>query len=46
VYNERGTLKESINGFQFSATGVRVNPTSRTGWVNGPLGDQLQEFSY
>jgi hypothetical protein len=51
VYNESGTLEESINGFSFDASTVipvriSINPTSRTGWVNGPQADQLQEFSY
>jgi hypothetical protein len=51
VYNESGTLEESINGFSFDASTVipvriSINPTSRTGWVNGPQVDQLQEFSY
>ncbi len=51
VYNESGTLEESINGFSFAASTVipvhiSINPTSRTGWVNGPEVDQLQEFSY
>lgn len=52
IYNESGTLEESINGFNFSdasaVTPVRIsiNPTSRIGWVNGPQADQLQEFSY
>jgi hypothetical protein len=52
VYNESGTLEESINGFNFSDAAtvipvrISINPTSRTGWVNGPQVDQLQEFSY
>ena len=51
VYNESGTLEESINSFSFDASTVipvriSINPTSRTGWVNGPQVDQLQEFSY
>jgi hypothetical protein len=52
VYNESGTLEESINGFSFSDAStvipvrISINPTSRTGWVNGPQVDQLQEFSY
>jgi hypothetical protein len=52
VYNESGTLEESINGFNFSDAGtvipvrISIHPTSRTGWVNGPQADQLQEFSY
>jgi hypothetical protein len=52
VYNQSGTLEESINGFSFSDASsvipvrISVNPTSRIGWVNGPQADQLQEFSY
>jgi hypothetical protein len=52
VYNESGTLEESINGFSFSDAStvipvrISINPTSRIGWVNGPQADQLQEFSY
>ena len=52
IYNESGTLEESINGFSFSDSStvipvrISINPTSRTGWVNGPQADQLQEFSY
>jgi hypothetical protein len=52
VYNESGTLEESINGFNFSdgstviPVRISINPTSRIGWVNGPQADQLQEFSY
>jgi hypothetical protein len=52
IYNESGTLEESINGFSFSDASsvipvrISINPTSRTGWVNGPQADQLQEFSY
>jgi hypothetical protein len=52
VYNESGTLEESINGLNFSDSSsvipvrISINPTSRTGWVNGPQADQLQGFSY
>jgi hypothetical protein len=52
VYNESGTLEESINGFNFSDAAtvipvrISINPTSRIGWVNGPQADQLQGFSY
>jgi len=52
VYNESGTLEESVNGFNFSDDStvipvrISINPKSRTGWVNGPQADQLQEFSY
>jgi hypothetical protein len=52
VYNESGTLEESINGLNFSDAStvipvrISINPKSRIGWVNGPQADQLQEFSY
>jgi hypothetical protein len=52
IYDESGTLEESINGFNFSDAStviqvrISINPTSRIGWVNGPQADQLQEFSY
>jgi len=52
VYNESGTLEESINGLDFSNAStvipvrISINPTSRIGWVNGPQVNQLQEFSY
>lgn len=53
VYQENGTLLESINGFGFTAAGdyvipvrIAIDPNKRTGWVNGPQANQLQEFSY
>jgi hypothetical protein len=53
VYDENGGFVESIDGLNFTynsvlAIPVRIalNPNTRTGWVNGPLVDQLQEFSY
>jgi hypothetical protein len=53
VYAENGDFVESIDGFDFTDAGflvipirISINPNSRTGWVNGPGGDQLQEFSY
>lgn len=53
VYKEDGTLLESINGFNFSDAGglvipirISINPKARSGWVNGPGVNQLQEFSY
>ncbi|HLY02815.1 MAG TPA: hypothetical protein VKR56_10030 [Candidatus Cybelea sp.] len=53
VYEEDGTLLESINGFGFAYAGdfvipvrISINSTARTGWVNGPGSNQLQEFSY
>jgi hypothetical protein len=52
VYDEHGKLVEYINGFnffnQFSVVvpHLAVNPSNRTGYVNGPNLNQLQEFTY
>lgn len=52
VYNEKGKLVEYINGFDFLNQNsvvvprVAVNPANRSGYVNGPNPDELQEFSY
>ena len=52
VYDENGSLIETINGFSFSNRfsalfeRVEVNATQRTGYVNGPNANQLQEFTY
>jgi hypothetical protein len=52
VYDERGHFIEAITGFSFSnafrAVPVRVavNPSTRTGYVDGPGVNQLQQFFY
>jgi hypothetical protein len=53
VYDENGGFVESIDGLNFTyndnlAIPVRIaiDPNTRTGWVNGPTVNQLQEFSY
>lgn len=52
VYDEKGSLIESIPGFHFSNSStvvpirVAVNPARRTGWVDGPGIDQIQQFFY
>lgn len=52
VFREDGTLVESINGFNFSNrfsvifTRIALNPAKRTGYVDGPNVNQLQEFRY
>jgi len=53
VYDENGDLVESIDGFNFTDAGflvipvrIAINPSARTGWVNGPSDNQLQQFSY
>ena len=52
VYDEHGKLVEYINGFDFFSPysvvvpHLAVNPSNRTGYVNGPNPSQLQEFTY
>ena len=52
VYDEKGKLVESINGFNFLDQSsvvvprVAVNPANRTGYVDGPNPNQLQGFAY
>lgn len=52
VYDESGNVVESITGFSFSnrfsvvPLRIAVNPSTRTGWVDGPGIDQLQQFHY
>ena len=52
VYDTAGNLKETLNGFSFSNTfnvipmHIALNPTSRSGYVDGPANGQLQLFTY
>jgi len=47
VYDEKGNLKETINGFTFlDGASMKVNPKLRIGYVNGPTVTQLQQFFY
>ncbi len=54
VYDIEGNLVESLNGFNFSdefnviGTHITVNPTTRTGYVDGPDSGvtELQQFTY
>jgi hypothetical protein len=53
VYDEKGNLKETINGFNFNTNlppsfGLKIvlNPTKRIGWVQGANPNQLQQFFY
>ena len=52
VYDEHGKLVEYLDGFNFInnytpvVPHLAVNPSSRTGYVNGPALNQLQEFTY
>ncbi len=52
VYDEKGNLIETINGFNFLnlfspvVPHLAVNPSQRIGYVNGPNQNELQEFAY
>jgi hypothetical protein len=53
VYEETGNLIETINGLSFENANfppnilkIVVNPSRRIGWVNGPNGNQIQQFFY
>jgi hypothetical protein len=54
VYNTRGELVESLNGFNFSNafnvvfTHIALNPSNRSGYVDGPDSGvtEIQSFTY
>ena len=54
VYDTKGVLQETLNGFSFSNTGnviamhIALNPTKRTGFVDGPSSgvSEIQGFAY
>lgn len=54
VYDTKGNLVESLNGFNFSnasnvvATHIALNPSTRTGYVDGPDSGvtEIQSFTY
>lgn len=48
VYNEAGTLVETITGFKFviAEPPPVVNPSKRMGWLFGPGFNNLQQFFY
>jgi hypothetical protein len=50
VYDTKGNLQESLNGFNFLEGGgshIAFNPGTRTGFVYGPVGvNEIQEFKY
>ena len=54
VYDIKGNLVESLNGFNFSNasnvvfTHIALNPSNRTGYVDGPDPSvrQIQSFTY
>jgi len=52
VYDTKGNLVESINGFNFSNASsvipvhIALNPSNRSGYVDGPDATQIQSFTY
>jgi hypothetical protein len=54
VYDEKGTLKETLNGFHFNETfniiptHIALNPSQRIGYVDGPDDGvtEIQSFTY
>jgi len=52
IYNTQGVLEGTLNGFNFSNASsvipvhIALNPKARTGFVDGPSGNQMQGFSY
>ena len=52
VYDTKGNVQETLNGFSFSNVSTVVplhlalNPSNRTGYVDGPGNGELQSFTY
>jgi hypothetical protein len=47
VYDEKGKVLEGLTGFAFGPSSrIQVVATSRSGYVAGPLPNQLQAFTY
>ena len=52
VYDTQGNLQETLNGFSFSnastviAMHIALNPSARSGFVDGKLTGQLESFTY
>jgi hypothetical protein len=52
VYDIHGHLQETLNGFSFSDVStvvpihIALNPTNRSGYVDGPNTGELQSFTY
>lgn len=54
VYDSKGNLQETLNGFSFSntfnviAAHIALNPANRTGFIDGPSAsvNEIQGFSY
>ncbi len=48
IYDEHGTVVETIRGFTFAIAepAPAIDPSKRLGWAFGPRFDQLQQFFY
>jgi hypothetical protein len=47
VYDESGSLQETLNGFAFGDySGIQITAATRSGYVAGPRANQLQSFTY
>jgi len=47
VYDTKGNVKNTLNGFSFpTPMRLALNPSKRTGWVDGPVNGEIQSFKY
>ena len=47
VYDTKGNLKNTINGLAFgSPMRIALHPKTRTAYVNGPIGNEIQSVAY
>ncbi|MGC2448372.1 MAG: hypothetical protein WA477_12070 [Candidatus Sulfotelmatobacter sp.] len=52
VYDTKGSLQGTLNGFSFSNAStvipvhIALHPSTRTGFIDGPLVNEIQGFSY
>lgn len=52
IYDRKGVLQKTLNGFNFSNAStvipvhIALNPSTRTGFVDGPSTGEMQGFSY
>ena len=48
VYDTNGNLKETLNGFSFTAIPMHIalHPNMRSGYVDGPATGEIQSFTY
>jgi hypothetical protein len=47
VYDTKGNVKSTLNGFSFlTPMRISLNPSRRTGWVDGPINGAIESFKY